>query len=235
MDMREEVEKFLLERLKGEYYEKFQYSYDSGRKIRPLMMQKICERFGKDFGNLSTAAACVEIVHCASLMHDDIIDQDDERRGKPSFHKKFGLREGVLYGDYFATLSWELASEHYPKPIQLAFIRTMREVIEGQIMEVKGVNTIEEYLEYIRKKTSSLFYLSAAIPALMFDIKNKNIQIFGREFGIAFQIANDLKKKAKEQFTILKFMSRKEAEKFLRDKITYIDSLNIVNTKTLGF
>jgi len=233
--LNEDVQNFIRQRLKGDYYDKFQYSYDSGRKIRPLLMQKICEKFGKDFGNLSTAAAAVEIVHCASLMHDDIIDNDSTRRGKPAFHKKYSLKEGVLYGDYFATLSWELALERYPKAVQLIFIRTMREIIEGQIMEVQGINNVEAYLEYIKKKTSSLFYLSASIPAIVFDINNSNIAKFGREFGMAFQIANDLKKKVKEQFTILKYMSRKDAEIMLKEKVNYINSLDILPVESLGF
>ncbi|MBU0530462.1 MAG: polyprenyl synthetase family protein [Candidatus Aenigmatarchaeota archaeon] len=233
--MDNEVNQFLRARLNDDYYDKFMYSHDSGRRIRPLMIQKICERFGKDFGSMSKAAAAIEILHCASLMHDDIIDNDETRRGKAAFHKKFSLKEAVLYGDYFATLSSELIAEYYPKRVNQTFVKAIRQIIEGQIMEVNGINDVDTYIEYIKKKTGSLFYLSASIPMLVFKLDNKNILNFGREFGIAFQIANDLKKKVKEQFSILKFVSRKEAERLLTERVNYINSLNILPVESLGF
>lgn len=108
-------------------------------------------------------------------------------------------------------------------------------MIGGQLMELEGdVKDFKTYLRYIQKKTASLFLLSAKIPFLVFGLKDKKILNFAKEFGIAFQVANDLSKREKEKYTILSYLSRKEAESFLGEKLRYLNSLNIVDTKELG-
>ncbi len=233
--MDKELRDFVKERLSSEYLDRFFYCYDSGRRIRPLLMQKICEKFGKDFDNIKYAASAVEILHSASLIHDDIIDKDGLRRGHSSFHKQFSVREGILCGDLFATIAFEIMVEYYPKSVQVAFTKTLREIVEGQLMEMLGIDDKETYFDYIKKKTASLFYLCVNIPNIVFGLNNKNMLNFGSEFGMAFQIANDLKKKVKEKYNILSFMTRKEAENILIEKLNYLDSLGIINTKDLEF
>jgi len=233
--MNHELLNFVQSRLSSRYFDRFMYSYDSGRKIRPKMMEKVCEKFGKDFNNIRNAAAAVEIIHSASLVHDDIIDGDKERRNKTSFHEEFGLREGVLCGDLFATLGFEMIAEKYPKKVQLEFIKTLRSLIEGQLLEVTGIPDTDTYFDYIKKKTASLFHLCVQIPSIVFGLNNKNLLNYGSEFGVAFQIANDLKRKVTEKYNILSFMTRKEAEKLLADKVIYLNSLNIIPVEVLGF
>jgi len=233
--MDKELKDFVKSRLATEYLNKFFYCYDSGRRIRPLLMQKICEKFQKDFNNIKYASAAVEILHSASLIHDDIIDKDSERRDHTTFHKQFGIREGILCGDLFATLAFEIIVEYYPKKVQLAFTKALRQIVQGQLMEVSGIKDKETYFDYIKKKTASLFYLCVSVPSIMFGLNNKNVLNFGSEFGMAFQIANDLKKKVKEKYNILSFMTRAEAEKLLNEKLKYLDSLGVMNVKELGF
>lgn len=219
------------------HYKKFIYSFGSGKRIRPLLMKKICERFDKKFDSLIEIAAAIEILHCASLVLDDIIDLENIRRNKKPFYKKFSLNEGILYGNLFATTSFEIVTENnHSKELRIAFIKTLKEMIEGQLMELEGeIKDAKSYFKYIKKKTGSLFLLSAKIPFLVFNLKDKKILNFAEEFGIAFQIANDLSKGEKEKYTILSYLSRKEAEKLLGGKVRYLDSLNIIGTKQLGF
>ena len=222
---------------KKEHYKKFIYSFWGGKRIRPLLMRKICKRFDKKFDSLIEMAAAIEILHCASLVLDDIIDRENTRRGKKPFYKKFNLNEGILLGNLFALTSFEIVIENnHSRELQIAFVQTLKEMIEGQLMELEGkIKDIESYLKYIKKKTASLFLLSAKIPFLVFKLKNKKILNFAKEFGIAFQIANDLSKGEKEKYTILSYLPRKGAEKLLREKLRYLNSLNLIDTKELGF
>lgn len=231
----QELQDFVKTRIPAEYIKKFFYSYDSGRRIRPTLMKQVCEKYEKNFDNIKNAASAIEILHSATLIHDDIIDDDTERREHATFHKQFGVREGILCGDLFATVAFEIMLEYYPKNVQLAFTRTLRDTIQGQLMEIVGINDKETYLNYIKKKTASLFYLCVSIPDMVFDLNNANLLNFGKEFGMAFQIANDLKRKVTENYNILSYMSRKEAEKLLEKKVAYLNSLNVIPVESLGF
>lgn len=223
-------------RFKKEHYKRFIYGFGDGKRIRPLLMKKICERFDKEFDLLIEMAAAVEILHYASLVLDDIIDKDSVRRGKKSFHKEFNLNEAILFGNLFATTSFEIVLQSdYSRELRIPFVKTLKDMVEGQLMELEGsIKDMKSYLKYVRKKTASFFSLSTQIPLLVFELKDKKTLNFAESFGIAFQIANDLAKREKEKYTILSYLSRKEAEKFLRGKLKYLNSLNIVDTKELG-
>lgn len=234
--LEEQIKLTAKKRLKKEHYKKFIYSFGSGKRIRPLLVRKICERFDKKFDSLIELVAAVEILHCASLIFDDIIDRDTMRRGKKSFYRKFNLNKTILFGNLFAIVSFEIVMKNkHSKKVRVPFVRTLKEMIEGQLMELEGsIKDMKSYLKYVKKKTASLFLLSAQIPVLVFELKNKKILNFVEEFGVAFQIANDLAKREKEKYTILSYLSPKEAEALLAKKLKELNSLNIVNTKELG-
>ncbi len=236
IELDKQIQAVAKKRFKKEYYQKFIYSFGDGKRIRPLLIKKICERFDKKFDSLIEIVAAVEILHCASLVLDDILDKETVRRGKSPFYKKFNLNKGILLGNLFATTSFEIVIENnHSKELQIDFVKTLKDMIEGQLMELEGdIKDFKTYLRYIQKKTASLFLLSAKIPFWVFGLKDKKIFNFAKEFGIAFQIANDLDKREKEKYTVLSYLSRKEAENFLRKKLRHLDSLNIVNTKELG-
>lgn len=223
-------------RFKEKHYQKFVYSFENGKRIRPLLIKKICERFDKNLDSLIEIVAAVEILHCASLVLDDILDKETVRRGKNPFYKKFNLNKGILLGNLFAITSFEIIIENNcSKELQISFVKTLKDMIEGQLMELEGdIKDFKTYLRYIQKKTASLFLLSAKIPFWTLGLKDKKILNFAKELGMAFQIANDLDKREKEKYTVLSYLSRKEAEKFLREKLRYLNSLNVINTKELG-
>jgi len=232
--MEQEIINLVKKNLAPEYQERFLYSFENGKRLRPLLMKLVCEKYGKDFSPLIPAASGIEILHCASLIHDDIIDRETSRRDKEPFYKNFGLKEGLLFGDLLATLSMEIfVKNSYPNGVKEAFIETAREMIEGQLMEVKGIKSREEYFRYAEKKTASLFLLAARIPFIIHSLQDGKVLEFAKEFGMAFQISNDLKKRKKEKNSILSFMNMADAEKLLREKMDYLDSLGVINANKL--
>jgi len=217
--MDDEILHFMKQRLDKDYYEKFSFAFNSGKRIRPRLMKNVCIHIGKDFRPLLPAAAAVEVMHCMSLAHDDIVDEANMRRNKTSFYKKYGTNSAVLFGDLFAITAIEIIAENYAKEIYLEFLKTFREMVEGQIMEIENkVNGVDSYFTYAEKKTASLFVLSAKIPLMHYGIKDDKILEFTKEFGLLFQIANDVAGKGNKELSILNFISNEEARNTISDK-----------------
>src|SRR3989344_9594397 len=101
---------FVKTRLDQDHFEKFVYAFESGKRVRPRLMEGVCAALGKDFRPLVPAASAIEAMHCVSLVHDDIVDKSLARRSRPSFHAKFGTDSAVLHGDLFAILALELVA-----------------------------------------------------------------------------------------------------------------------------
>jgi geranylgeranyl pyrophosphate synthase len=232
--MESEIKRLVRERLGRGEYEKFLYSFEGGKRVRPLLIKLICEKFGRDFSPLLKAMAAVEVFHSSTLMHDDIVDREKTRRGRAPFYRKFSTKSAVLFGDLFAALSLDMFFESgYPKELGDFFIRTMREMAEGQLMEMNGsIRDMKSYMEYIDKKTASLFLLAAKIPLVVFGLKDRKILEFAREFGRLFQIANDLEG-GQERNSILSFLPRKEAEQVLAEKLRMVEGMGVLDVKAL--
>jgi all-trans-nonaprenyl-diphosphate synthase len=144
-------------------------------------------------------AELTEMIHTASLVHDDIIDESEMRRGIPTVHASFGNRIAVLAGDFlFAQASWYLANLD-----NLTVVKLLSEVIkdyaEGEIQQ--GLNrfdtslSIDTYLEKTYYKTASLIANSAKSAGILSGVSNemaKNLYHYGRHFGLAFQIVDDI-------------------------------------------
>lgn len=232
----EEILDFMKKRLDKEHYERFAYAFEAGKRIRPRMMKNVCEYIGKEFGPLLAAASAIEIMHCVSLIHDDIIDKTETRRNKKAFHKKYGTDSAVLFGDLLATISVEILSEKYSREIYLEFIKTFKNMIEGQIMELENkVIDKESYFEYIEKKTVSLFILCAKIPMMHYGIEDEGIIEFAREFGVLFQIANDLSGDKGNEKSILDFMSRENVLQLAKTKMERLSESEIKDPENIMF
>ena len=200
-----------------------------GKKIRPIILMLSTEICGGDSKKSVDAALAIELIHSASLIHDDLLDGGVIRRGLPSAHEKFGHAAAMLCGDFLISKSIELISPFGTNAVR-DFGRAGMYMAEGETIDVKSATgTFEEsnYYECIRKKTASLFAASASIGAYIGgandEIANK-CRMYGEHVGTAYQIVDDLleyldaqddKKSIHESMTLpqiyLKKMSHEDA------------------------
>ncbi len=142
-------------------------------------------------------AAAVEIIHNATLIHDDIIDESDIRRGKTALHKKYGNKLSIIAGDYLLSLAINLLSETGNSKIIENFANCLNALCLGEIEQYfsqKTTPSLEEYIIKSEAKTASLFKASLKSLADLQEKKHsKSLETFAKYFGIAFQISDDLK------------------------------------------
>ena len=172
-----------------------------GKRIRPVMLLTACQVFGGDLNNALGPASAVEIYHNFSLVHDDIIDVADKRRGKPTVHKVFGLNKAILAGDAMLLHAFiQLSKGPEEKLVDLlqVFNKATSEVIEGEQYDVNFEDipevTEDEYMLMIKLKTSVLLAASLQLGAIIGGASvedQQNIYDFGLNLGLAFQIKDD--------------------------------------------
>lgn len=193
-----------------------------GKRARPRLMEAMCAHLGVPFEPLLPAALAVELFHCSTLLHDDVIDGAALRRGLPAEQP---VRDAVLYGDALAVRAVELMAREHPALLP-AFLRTIAAVIEGQLMEREPIDSLDRYLAYIEKKTASVFLLCAALPCIQAKVRSEPLLRFGKEYGLAFQVANDLAKA--DAPSILGFMGREQAEQLLAEKVSFLRTSGVL-------
>lgn len=187
----------------------------TGKRLRPLVAQlafKVCTG-GKEtpyqYGRSLEGSISIELAHTASLIHDDIIDQDKERRGKPAFYIKEGISNALLTGHKMLAKGFNIALKHGENASKL-YVDTWDEILNGELKEVNfdedkiknGTDEISakskfftEYNKIINLKTASLFSSACKAGAMEADASGKILEIlanYGREVGLAYQLADDL-------------------------------------------
>jgi len=177
-----------------------------GKRLRPLVVALAAKMYGTPIEVSSWAAASVEILHNFTLIHDDIIDRDEFRRGVPTVHKLWGEDVAIVAGDLLFAKSYEAMLRLFDYGVSYErVLRAMREltwaavtVAEGQAMDIEFSRresvTVEEYLEMVRKKTAALFKSSAVIGAIIAGAEERDVSKiadFATSIGIAFQIRDD--------------------------------------------
>ena len=203
------VNKFLRKELKGspkQLYDASSYLIvHGGKRLRPFMVLKSCMMLGGKQSDAMAAAGAVEMIHNFTLTHDDIMDNDDMRHGVPTTHKKFDMPLAILAGDVlyskaYQTISKSKLSANYKSQLVSKLSKASIEICEGQVDDIKlaenkRIPTESEYIKMIEKKTAVLFEVSCAMGAISAkkSVKDvKNLSVFGRNLGIAFQITDDL-------------------------------------------
>ena len=203
------VNKFLRKELKGNPKQLYAASahliIHGGKRLRPFMVLKSCMMLGGKQSDAMAAAGAVEMIHNFTLTHDDIMDNDDLRHGVPSTHKKFDMPLAILAGDVlyskaYQTISKSKLSANYRSQLVTKLSKACIEICEGQVDDIKlaenkRIPTESEYIKMIEKKTAVLFEVSCAMGAISAkkSVKDvKNLSVFGRNLGIAFQITDDL-------------------------------------------
>ena len=173
-----------------------------GKRIRPVLLMFSCEAAGGNYLDAIDAAVSVEMLHNFTLIHDDIMDNADKRRGKETIHKKWNRDVAILSGDALLGLAYNTLLKTRSANIQKitqAFTEGIIEVCEGQgfdkEFEIKGDVKLEDYLMMINKKTSQLLVSCARIGALIGNADENtinNLVNYAEHIGLAFQIQDDL-------------------------------------------
>ena len=184
-------------------YKPILYSMSGGgKRIRPTLLMLACEAFGGDVQQALPAAAAVEMFHNFTLLHDDIMDNAEVRRGKPSVYASWGDNVAILSGDAMMIYSYRLLSEVPADKlarIMEIFTTTALQVCEGQQydMDFESMDSVavEDYILMIERKTSALLSGSAMIGATLAGAKDddiKKLYRFATELGLAFQLQDDM-------------------------------------------
>lgn len=184
-------------------YDPLRYSvHAGGKRIRPLFLLLSCNLVSSDFRPAIPAATSIEILHNFSLIHDDIMDQDDLRRGRPTVHRKWDTGIAILSGDVMVALAYKaLTATPIPDASRLidVFNDAFIDLCEGQALdkefETKRSVSTARYIQMIDRKTARLFSISTEIGAIVGGGSTREVKLlreFGRMVGIAFQIQDDL-------------------------------------------
>lgn len=202
------VDDFMLSNLEGDTKELYDASQHlikaGGKRLRPFLILNSYNVFRDDLDRALPLAAAVEIFHTFTLIHDDIMDQDEKRRGKPTVHVIWGVPFAILAGDLLHAKTYEFIakSEIIPEN-RVRILGEMAEaavvICEGQAMDMEFEKrtdvSIEEYFEMIRRKTAYLFRCSSRFGAIAADADEAMINAlttYGENIGIAFQMIDDI-------------------------------------------
>jgi len=170
-----------------------------GKRIRPLLTLVSSKLCGYKDGNRDiNLAACIELIHNATLLHDDVIDNSDLRRGIKTANSVWGNQSSILVGDYLFSRCFEMMVEDGSQEILELLSSTSSRIAQGEVLqlEYKGeIDLLEEtYFNIINMKTAALFSAAAKVGACLGD-KNKRekdaLASYGKNLGLAFQIADD--------------------------------------------
>tara|TARA_Y100000992_G_C21251507_1_gene486092 strand:+ start:40 stop:1053 length:1014 start_codon:yes stop_codon:yes gene_type:complete len=201
------------------------YHLDTGgKRLRALLTLGSARLCGYAKGTRDiNLAACVELIHSATLMHDDVIDNGSVRRGKETLNKVWDNHSSVLVGDYLLSRCFEMMVEDGNIEVLKLLSSTSSIIAQGEVLQLqhKGeVDMLEEtYLKIISSKTAELFAAATKVGAILSDMKTKEkeaLEFYGRNLGLTFQIADDTLDYNSE----LKLFGKKIGKDFYEGKIT---------------
>ena len=169
-----------------------------GKRFRPMLVL-LSGYFGDPTDpRLIPGSVAIELVHLATLYHDDVIDEADSRRGTPSANARWDNTVAILTGDYLFARASEISADLGPDVCRL-LARTIGVLCDGQVREVDASGKVEQtedsYLEIIRRKTGVLIAASCRLGAMMSDAPEAEIDVleaFGESLGMAFQLSDDI-------------------------------------------
>ena len=169
---------------------------DSGKRLRPLLVLYTSKALGFNRDNDAlVVGSVIELVHTASLLHDDIIDEALFRRGRPSANSIFGIKPAVLGGDYLFSLAYNVVLR-YDKEIAKRISEAAYTLTEGEVLEIERAYNVDisydNYLEVIYKKTAILVEVSCVCGGLLAGSNYLDVlSNYGKNLGLAFQIKDD--------------------------------------------
>ena len=201
------------------------YHLDTGgKRLRALLTLGSAKMCGYSKGTRDiNLAACVELIHAATLMHDDVIDNGSIRRGKKTLNKIWDNHSSVLVGDYLLSRCFEMMVDDGNIEVLKLLSSTSSKIAQGEILQLQHqgeVDMLEEtYLKIISAKTAELFAASTRVGAILSGMENKEkeaLEFYGRNLGLTFQIADDTLDYNSE----LKLFGKEIGQDFYEGKIT---------------
>ena len=195
-----------------------------GKRLRALLTLGSAKICGYSKGSRDVnLAACVELIHAATLMHDDVIDNSEIRRGKKTLNSIWGNQSSILVGDYLLSRCFEMMVEDGNLEILKLLSSTSAEISQGEVLQLQHKNEIdmleETYLKIISYKTASLFAAATKVGSIVANKENKikeALEFYGKNLGLTFQIADD----SLDYNSELKFFGKKIGNDFYEGKVT---------------
>jgi octaprenyl-diphosphate synthase len=170
-----------------------------GKRVRPALLLLAARLLGHDSDEEVTYAAVVELIHTATLIHDDIIDHADVRRGKATVNRLWGNHLTVLLGDWIYSLAMQKALSHDRLEVVQRLVGATLKMVEGELLALERLGatdlTVEEYFRIIDRKTAHLFSAACSVPALIPPRRPEAeaaLARYGENLGLCFQIVDDL-------------------------------------------
>jgi len=179
-----------------------------GKRVRPAVALLAGNMLGADPDRLVTLGAAIELLHTATLVHDDLIDGALLRRGIATLNAQWSPAATVLTGDFVFAQAAKLAAETNSIPVMRLFAETLAIIVSGELTQMftsRGVVSKEDYYKRIYAKTASMFELAAAASAMLSPVTDKvvtKMRRFGYQIGMAFQIVDDVLDFTGEQTTM---------------------------------
>ena len=169
-----------------------------GKRLRPILLLLVAKALGKADHNHLILAAVIEFIHTATLLHDDVVDESELRRGKDSANAVWGNAASVLVGDYLYSSAFEMMVRTNNMRVMEILSKTTTAIAEGEVLQLLNCNnpetTEEKYLEVIARKTAILFSAATRLAAVLSDADTKTeeaLATYGQELGVAFQLIDD--------------------------------------------
>ena len=183
-------------------YRPIEYSLKGqGKRYRPIIIHLSGRHFKSDPDDIMKISMAVELLHCFTLIHDDIMDSDDKRRDMPTLHKKYDVPSAILAGDGIFTITQLilLSVDQNSKLLFQKYNEMVLEICEGQAMdkqyEIEDELDVDDYIEMVKKKTGALLGSCLSLPAIIENENQGNLELLhniGKNLGVAFQIQDDL-------------------------------------------
>ena len=183
-------------------YRPIEYSLKGkGKRYRPIIVHLTGRHFKSDPDDIMKISMAIELLHCFTLIHDDIMDSDDKRRNMPTLHKKYDVSSAILAGDGIFTITQLIliSVDQNSKLLFQKYNEMVLEICEGQAMdkqyEVEDELDLDDYIKMVKKKTGALLGSCLSLPAIIENENKSNLKLLynvGKNLGVAFQIQDDL-------------------------------------------
>ncbi|RPG95880.1 MAG: polyprenyl synthetase family protein [Candidatus Pelagibacter sp. TMED239] len=195
-----------------------------GKRLRALLTLGSAKLCGYSKGSRDiNLAACVELIHSATLMHDDVIDEGILRRGKKTLNIVWNNQSSILIGDYLLSRCFEMMVEDGNLEVLKLLSSTSSKIAQGEVLQLQHTGEVdmleETYLKIISAKTAELFAAATKVGAIISKVENKEkdaLEFYGRNLGLTFQIADDTLDYNSE----IKLFGKKIGQDFFEGKIT---------------
>ncbi|WP_294638134.1 octaprenyl diphosphate synthase [uncultured Aquabacterium sp.] len=170
-----------------------------GKRVRPMLLLLVAGALGEDTPHRHELAAVVEFIHTATLLHDDVVDESDLRRGRKTANALFGNAASVLVGDFLYSRAFQMMVSTNRLRVMEVLAEATNVIAEGEVLQLMNMHdpdiSVDDYLRVIEYKTAKLFEASARLGAVISDAPaeiEEACASYGRAIGTAFQLIDDL-------------------------------------------